>query len=135
VTGDGGTVDLVVVGAHLTGEPLNGQLTDLGAELVGPVRTAPCYRLVALPTEPPKPGLVRLAEGGSSIEGERWRLSTEAFGSFVAVVPAPLTIGTLALDGGASCLGFLCESYAAEGAPDITELGGWRAHRARDNAG
>jgi allophanate hydrolase len=125
------TVDLVVVGAHLSGEALNGQLTDRDAELLGPVATAACYRLFALPTDPPKPGLVRVAEGGGSVLGERWRLSFEAFGSFVAAVPSPLAIGTLLLQDGTWCLGFLAEAYACEGAPDITELGGWKAYRSR----
>lgn len=124
-----GYVDLVVVGAHLRGQPLNGQLTGLGATFVAEVWTAPAYRLVALPTDPPKPGLLRLAAGGASIEAERWRLTTEAFGAFVSAIPAPLTIGTLELDDGARCQGFLCESYAVESAPDITSFGGWRAYR------
>ena len=122
------TVDLVVVGAHLAGEPLNWQLTDRAGELVGPVRTAAAYRLVALDTVPPKPGLLRTGAGGASVEAERWRLTTEGFGDFVAQVPSPLAIGTLELDDGTTCLGFLCEGYAAEGATDITSFGGWRAY-------
>jgi allophanate hydrolase len=121
-------IELVVVGAHLTGEPLNGQLTGLGGELAGPVRTASSYRLFALLTEPPRPGLVRVGSGGASIEGERWRLPVEGFGAFVAAVPSPLTIGTLDLDDGTTCLGFLCESVAVDGCPDITSYGGWRSY-------
>jgi allophanate hydrolase len=121
--------DIVVVGAHLRGQPLNGQLTGLGATFVAEVRTAPAYKLAALPTEPPKPGLLRLAEGGASIVAERWRLTTEGFGAFVAAIPSPLTIGTLELDDGSRCQGFLCESYAVDAAPDITSFGGWRAYR------
>jgi allophanate hydrolase len=122
---------LAVVGAHLTGQPLNHQLTDRGAALVRTTTTASCYRLYALDTEPPKPGLVRVdpAEpGAGAIEVEVWDLDDAAFGSFVAAVPPPLCIGTVRLGDGSSAMGFLCEPLALVGAPDITASGGWRAH-------
>jgi allophanate hydrolase len=129
-----GWTDVVVVGAHLSGQPLNGQLTERGGHLVRAIDTAPVYRLVALPTEPPKPGLVRVASGGAAIATEVWRLPTDAFGSFVAGIPAPLGIGTIALADGSSAPGFLCESYAADAAPDITEHGGWLAYLRRSSS-
>ena len=120
---------LAVVGAHLSGEPLNHQLTDGGGELVRAARTAPVYRLHALPgTTPPKPGLVRVPEGGAAIEVEVWALSPAAFGTFVARVPAPLCIGSVELEDGSRVSGFLCEGHAAIGAPDISSHGGWRAY-------
>ena len=54
---------IAVVGAHLDGQPLNHQLTDRGATFVARTETAPIYRLYALPTDPPKPGLVRVVDG------------------------------------------------------------------------
>jgi allophanate hydrolase len=125
-------VHLAVVGAHLTGEPLNHQLLDLGATLVSATRTAPRYRLFALAnTAPAKPGLARSpANDGAAIEVEVWRLSPAAFGAFVAKVPAPLCIGTIELANGLGVSGFLCESYALASARDITSFGGWRAYRA-----
>jgi len=122
-------VALSVVGAHLSGQPLNRQLTSRGAQLVKTCRTANDYRLYALAhTTPPKPGLVR-APGlaGPGIETEVWRLSHEAFGEFVAEVPAPMGIGNVVLDDGTTVKGFLCEVAALEGAREITEFGGWRA--------
>jgi allophanate hydrolase len=119
---------LVVVGAHLRGQPLEHQLLDLGGRFLTAGRTAPCYRLFALPTEPPKPGLVRVEDGGASIEAEVWALPVAGFGAFVAAVPSPLAIGTVHLADGWSAPGFLCESVAAHTAPDITETGGWRAY-------
>lgn len=122
-------VDLSVVGAHLSGQPLNRQLTSRGARLVKTCRTATDYRLYALAnTAPPKPGLVR-APGfaGPGIETEVWRMSYTAFGEFVAEVPAPMGIGTVTLDDGATVKGFLCEVAALESAREITEFGGWRA--------
>jgi allophanate hydrolase len=118
---------LAVVGAHLTGEPLNGQLTDLGARLVRTCRTAPLYRLHALPdATPPKPGMVRVGEGGSAIEIEIWELPRAAFGAFFANVRPPLGIGTIEADDGEKVAGFLCEAYAVAGARDISSFGGWR---------
>ncbi|GGZ22461.1 amidase [Streptomyces olivaceoviridis] len=127
-------LDLFVAGAHLTGQPLNIQLVQAGGTLAGPARTATGYRLYALPTDPPKPGLVRVADGGTGqgpgggIEGEIWRLPAAGFGAFVAAVPAPMAIGTVELADGRRVSGFLVEPYAVRGAPDITRFGGWRAY-------
>jgi allophanate hydrolase len=127
------TVALAVAGAHLSGEPLNGQLVALGARLRETVRSASTYRLYALPdTTPAKPGLVGGAPAaGDGVELEIWELATEAFGRLVAAVPAPLSIGTITLADGRAVKGFLCESSAVAGAPDITAYGGWRAYRAQ----
>ena len=131
-----GCVKLAVVGAHLSGLPLNHQLTGRGARLIGPRRTAPLYRLYALPgTVPPKPGLVRTLNGsGSAIEVELWEIPEAAFGSFVAEVSPPLGIGTLVLDDGTAVKGFLAESYACTDAADISRFGGWRAYLAQQAA-
>jgi len=119
-------VKVAVVGAHLSGQPLNHQLTSRSATLVRTCRTAACYALYALPnTTPPKPGLLRVKEG-VAIEVEVWEMSVEAFGSFVAAIPPPLGIGTIQLKDGEGVKGFLCESYALEGARDISGFGGWR---------
>ncbi len=121
-------VRVAVVGAHLSGQPLNWQLTDRRARLIGAARTAPRYQLYALPgTSPPKPGLVQTGEGGASIELEIWEMSIEAFGSFVAAIPPPLVIGTIALEDGTLVKSFLCEALAVQGARNISHFGGWRA--------
>jgi allophanate hydrolase len=123
-------IHLAVVGAHLSGLPLNGQLLDLGAELVAPARTAADYRLYALPgTRPAKPGLVRdPGYEGPGLAVEIWALAPAAFARFVAAIPAPLGIGRIALDDGREVSGFLCESHAVSGAEEITGYGGWRAY-------
>ncbi len=122
-------VRVAVVGAHLSGMPLNHQLTSRGARLVRTARTAPHYRLYALAEQlPAKPGLVRVSREapGASIEVEIWELPAGAFGDFVAEIPAPLGIGTLTLEDGETVKGFLCEPYATAGREDITAMGGWR---------
>jgi allophanate hydrolase len=120
---------LAVVGAHLSGEPLNHQLTEAGATLVKTARTAPRYRLFALDTIPAKPGLVRDDGcGGSAVELEIWELSVEAFGSFVASIPPPLCVGSIELNDGEWVHGFLCENHAVIHARDISVFGGWRAY-------
>ncbi|MGW8886932.1 allophanate hydrolase [Streptomyces sp. NPDC055749] len=123
-------VRLAVVGAHLTGEPLNPQLLALGARLIRTTTTAPLYRLHALPTTPPKPGLEYVGEGGSPIETELWELPAEGLGHLTAALPHPMTLGCVDLTDGTSAAGFLCEPYAVREAKDITSYGGWRAYRA-----
>jgi allophanate hydrolase len=131
-----GEIPLAVVGAHLSGMPLNGELRAAGARLIERGATAPHYRLYALPgTRPPKPGLLRVKNGaGAAIEIEVWALSESAFGRFVAAVPPPLSIGTLELGGGRPVKGFLVEAEAIEGARDISSFGGWRAFMAQEKA-
>ncbi|MFC5803685.1 allophanate hydrolase [Streptomyces formicae] len=124
-------VSLAVVGAHLTGLPLNPQLLASGARMVRTTTTAAEYRMYALPTDPPKPGLVHVPEGGAAIEAELWELPPAGLGRLVAALPRPMTIGRLRLADGTTTAGFLCEPGALDGAPDITRFGGWRAYTNR----
>jgi allophanate hydrolase len=123
-------IDLFVAGAHLTGQPLNCQLVEAGGTLIASTATAPLYRLHALETTPPKPGLVRVSEGGVRIDGEVWRLPAAGFARFTAAVPAPMVIGKVTLADGAEISGFLVEPIAVEYAPDISRFGGWRSYLA-----
>ncbi|MES2723639.1 MAG: allophanate hydrolase, partial [Pseudomonadota bacterium] len=108
------TVKLAVVGAHLAGMPLHWQLTSREAKLVSRTKTAAAYKLFAMTnTTPFKPALIHVGEGGGAIEVEVYELAVEAFGSFVVEVPAPLAIGTVTLENGASVKGFV----AAAGFP------------------
>ena len=125
--------ELLVIGAHRRGQPLHHQLTALGARFVATVRTAPAYRMYALSTEPPKPGLVRVApgdDGGTGIEGEVYALPAAALGAFLAALPAPMTLGAVTLADGRTVVGFGCESAALAGAPDISHHGSWLAYLA-----
>jgi allophanate hydrolase len=127
-------VALVVFGAHMRGEPLNHQLVALGGAFAGEVATAPDYRMVALPTTPPKPGIVPAGIGrGGVLRGERWLLPPAGLGRFLAALPPPMALGRVALAGGESAVGFLCDPVVAAGAPDITALGSWRTHLARSS--
>jgi allophanate hydrolase len=124
-----GYIALAVCGAHMQGLPLNVHLRDRGAYFMQRTHTSPDYRLIALPGGPPhRPGLLRVASGGAAIEIELWGLPTEQLGSFVAGIPAPLGIGKVELQNGSVVPGFICEGYAAAGADDITQFGGWRAY-------
>jgi allophanate hydrolase len=125
----GERIAVAVCGAHLEGLPLNPQLTSRGATLIRRTRTAPLYRFYALPGGPPfRPGLIRVAAGGASIDVEVWAVPAEHFGSFVAGIPAPLGIGKVDLEDGERVCGFICEGHAAAGAEDITALGSWREY-------
>ncbi|MEO8598027.1 MAG: allophanate hydrolase [Candidatus Solibacter sp.] len=125
-----GCIPVAVVGAHLTGQPLNHELTSRRAHLIRSCRTSPQYRLYALDgTMPPKPGLVRDPRyKGPGIEVEVWAVPEHQFGSFVAGVPAPLGIGNAVLDDGSKVKSFICEPFAVAGATEITKFGGWRAY-------
>jgi allophanate hydrolase len=131
-----GWIALAVVGAHLTGMPLNRVVTELGGVFVRADRTAPDYAFYALAGGPPfRPGLIRVTEGsGASIELEVWALPPEGFGRFVDTIPPPLGIGTVRLADGTTVRGFICESAGIEGATDITGYGGWRAYLAARTA-
>ncbi|MBA4132010.1 MAG: allophanate hydrolase [Hyphomicrobium sp.] len=121
-------IEVAVVGAHLTGQPLNTQLIERNARLVRTTRTAPGYSFYALAnTTPAKPGLICDGKGSGNIELEIWEMDDAAFGSFVALIPPPLGIGSVKLADGSYVKGFLCESHALQGAEDITRHGGWRA--------
>ncbi|MCA3175962.1 MAG: allophanate hydrolase, partial [Burkholderiales bacterium] len=125
---DTGWVRVAVVGAHLSGMPLNWQLRQYGARLLQTTTTTEAYRLFALAnTQPPKPGLIRVAPGeGGRIALEIWELPVEHYGEFVALIPSPLGIGQIDTADGKQVQGFLCESQALDGAQDITYFGGWK---------
>ncbi len=126
-----GSVRLVVVGAHMDGLPLNGQLTERGARRVAVTQTAPVYRLYALPADGGvvRPGLIRVDDGsGAAIAAEVWELAPAALGELLTLIPAPLALGRVQLHDGQLVTGFVCEGYAAGGALDVTDHGGWRAY-------
>jgi allophanate hydrolase len=132
----GDEIAVAVVGAHLSGMALNGELKALGGRLLEQARTAPDYKLYALATTPPKPGMLRVEAGtGSSIELELWALSAGSFGKFVAAIPPPLSIGTIRLADGRGVKGFIVEPAAVNGARDISAFSGWRAFVADAAAG
>ncbi len=125
------SVKLAVVGAHLSGMPLNVQLLDRGCRLIGETQTAPAYRLVDLDnTTPKKPGLFRVDEGGVSITVEVYEMPLAQLGSFLALIPHPLGLGKVELLSGEWVSGFICEPIGEVGARDISEFGGWKKYLA-----
>ncbi|MHA7240435.1 allophanate hydrolase [Arthrobacter sp. TMS1-12-1] len=127
-------VPLVVVGAHRRGQVLAPQLEELGAFWDGPVRTAARYRMVALDTHPPKPGVYR-SHNGAELVGERWILSEAALGRFLAVLPEPMLLGSVHLTDGTTAVGFACDAVAAAEGRDITQHGDWIAAMAARPSG
>ncbi|MFJ8600190.1 allophanate hydrolase [Streptomyces shenzhenensis] len=117
--------ELVVLGAHRTGQPLNHQLTDAGARFLGTVRTAPVYRMARLDTTPPKPAIWKAATGGAAITGELWALTPDGLLDFLGRLAAPMAITPVTLSDGREVLGFTCEPGALETAEDITAHGDW----------
>lgn len=130
------TTALLVVGAHLRGQPLAWQLDDRGARWCGPVRTAPQYRLARLNTDPPKPGLARVAPGdGAAIHGELWLIGTAMLGDFLAALPAPMSLGRATLADGSEVVGFGCTAEAWDAGQDITHHGDWPGYLRRVGRG
>jgi allophanate hydrolase len=123
-----GEIAIAVVGAHLTGMPLNGELKSFGARFLERTTTTADYRLFLLAgTTPAKPGLLRVgADAGVAVDVEIWTMPAEQFGRFVASIPAPLSIGTLTITDGRDVKGFLVEAEATRDARDISAFGGWR---------
>ena len=129
-------IAIAVVGAHLSGMVLNGELKALGGRLLEATVTAPDYRLYALDTSPPKPGMLRVEAGtGAAIALEIWALSAASFGRFIAAIPPPLSIGTVRLNDGRGVKGFIVEAADLDGAREISAFGGWRAFVAEAAAG
>ncbi|TMV83742.1 hypothetical protein FGG78_22400 [Thioclava sp. BHET1] len=119
---------IAAVGAHMRDLPLNGELSSRGGRFLEESETAPLYRFYALAGGPPvRPGLLRVTSGGGAVRLELWALPRREVGDFLAGIPSPLGLGTLLLADGRKVTGFLVESWATEGARDITALGGWRA--------
>ncbi|KEQ90476.1 hypothetical protein AUEXF2481DRAFT_9383 [Aureobasidium subglaciale EXF-2481] len=125
-------MEVAVVGTHLSGFPLNQDITCLNATFKQSTTTSPNYRLFELQgTIPAKPGLMRVSDGGARIEIEIWAVPIAAIGTFLSTVPSPLGLGTIEIYGGRWVKGFICEPYGLEGAKDITEYGGWRKFKER----
>jgi allophanate hydrolase len=118
---------LFAIGAHMAGLPLNRQLLGHGGRFLRAGRTAPAYRLYDLGN---RPGMLHVAAGGAMIAGEVWAVPAASIGPFLAEIPPPLGFGQVALEDGHRILGFLAEAEGVASAPDITGLGGWRAHLA-----
>ncbi|SFH35471.1 allophanate hydrolase [Nitrosospira sp. Nsp14] len=130
-----GWIKVVVCGAHMSGLPLNGELTGHGGRWVATTTTSSDYKLYALPGGPPhRPGLVHVetSEQGTAIDVEVWEMPENEFGSLVARIPVPLGIGTITLGSGENVQGFLCEHYAIAQAEDISRYGGWRGYLRRE---
>jgi allophanate hydrolase len=120
------TIDLAVFGAHLTGGALNPQLRSLGGRFSRSCRTAARYRMVALPGKILRPGLIDIGDGGRVIRGEIWSLPAASLAAFLATIGPPLGLGTVRLEHGETCLGFICEGGAlVEGAADVSAYGFW----------
>jgi hypothetical protein len=130
------TIEIAVCGAHMSGLPLNSQLTELDATFVKAAYTAKGYRLFNVPDKvPPRPGMVRDRKGDGAIEVEVWSMPLQNFGAFMVQIASPLCIGTVFLEDWDPVYGFLCEGDALEGAEEITAYGGWRSYQASKRKG
>ncbi|MDU0353948.1 allophanate hydrolase [Paraglaciecola aquimarina] len=123
-----GYIDVVVAGAHLSGMPLNWQLTERGAIFKSINKTSANYQMYAVTGAVERPALIRTSDNGCAFEVEVWSMPISEFGSFVQGIAAPLGIGQVELETGDILTGFIAEGYAAEIGTDISEFGGWRGY-------
>ncbi len=124
-----GSHRIAVVGAHLSGMPLNIQLQQVGARLAAVTTTSANYELYHLPdTTPPKPGMVRVSEGGQHIALEVYDVPAWAVSGFLLKIPSPLGLGKVELVDGQWVTGFVCEPLGIVGAKNVSAYGGWRAY-------
>jgi len=122
-------LEIVLFGAHMRGLPLNAEVARLGGRFAAEVRTAPFYRMVALPGTPERPGVIPTA-AGARLAGEAWLVPAASVAALLAAIPAPLALGRLRLEDGREAVGFLCTEAEPAAAEDITHFGGWRAYLA-----
>jgi allophanate hydrolase len=133
-TRDADVIEVALFGAHMRGLPLNRDVIALGGKYVRTLATGASYRCFLLPGAVPRPGVLRVDKGGTSIEAEIWSMPPDGFGRFVASIPPPLGFGTVILSDESQIKGFLVEAAATAGARDITHFGGWRAFLAESAA-
>lgn len=116
-----------VCGAHMSGLPLNWQLTELNATLIKKTQTKKGYRLFVLENKDPiRPGMIYDSSSSSQIELEVWSMRVENFGKFMKQIASPLGIGSVFLDDDTYVYGFLCEADFLKDAKEISELKSWR---------
>lgn len=121
--------EIAVCGAHMSGMPLNHQLTSRNGRFLRTVASADAYKFYALAGDgPARPGMVRVESGGSAVKMEIWALPKSEVGSFIEGIPSPLGIGTVILENGEAVKGFICEAFGADGAVDISDIGDWRVY-------
>ncbi|KAJ0156415.1 4'-demethylrebeccamycin synthase [Fusarium oxysporum f. sp. albedinis] len=126
-------IPIAVVGAHLTGFPLNKDVVTRGGRFLGVTKTSSSYRLYSLniAAGPKKPGLKRVpTDEGAEIEVEVWNLPKTSLASFMLTITPPLAIGSIELKDGSWVKGFVCEPCGFDEAVDITSHGGWRVYHA-----
>lgn len=123
---------LLAVGAHMRGLPLEKDLLARGACFEEAVQTAARYQLVAMPGQPPRPGMLP-ADGGTgvAVEGELWRISPAGLGDLLTTLPPALSLGEVTLADGRKVIGFRADSVLAGQTEDISAYGGWRHYLAR----
>jgi hypothetical protein len=116
--------ELAVNGTLMRGLELNDNLQRVGAIFVRETVTAPIYRLWSIDDR--HPAMIRVSEGGKSIDLEIWSLPLAGLAQILQQEPAGLCIGKIKLADNSEVLGVLGEPFLCEGQPEITNFGGWR---------
>ena len=123
-----GTASLVLVGAHMSGLPLNGLVSGRGGRLLRKTRTDSGYCMKRVPGGAvARPGLVAGEGPADGFAVEVWELPLQTLGALAAELSAPLRFGQVRLADGTMVLGYLGDDVALASAEDVSGFGGWRA--------
>jgi allophanate hydrolase len=123
------TASIALVGAHLSGLPLNSLVSGRGGRLLRRAQTDAGYRMMRVPgSGVARPGLIAGDGPAEGFSVEIWEVPLQTLGSLAAELTAPLHFGRLRLSDGTTVLSYLGDDTALAGAQDISEYGGWRAY-------
>lgn len=120
------TTLLAVNGTLMRGLELNGNMLAAQGVFVREDQTDAHYRIWSINDR--HPGMIRVAEGGTSVALEIWALPLVSFAGLLLSEPAGLAIGKVTLRDGSHVLGVLAEPWLVENQKDITAHGSWRAY-------
>ncbi len=124
------TASIALVGAHLSGLPLNSLVSGRGGRLLRRARTDAGYRMMRVPGPGvPRPGLITGNGPADGFAIEIWEVPLQTLGALAAELGPPLRFGRLRLSDGTTVLSYLGDDVALAGAQDISEYGGWRAYQ------
>ncbi|MGD1861139.1 MAG: gamma-glutamylcyclotransferase [Leptolyngbyaceae cyanobacterium] len=127
------TRTVFICGSALRGQPDHGNLQ--GATFVKETQTAPKYRLHAV-KDGWHPGIYETAADGIAIPGELYQMSVEQYDHLVSTEPPNMYPAEVTLQDGGTAIAMLYpqQLIAEQGWPDISDIGGWAAYKAQQQA-
>ena len=121
-----------ICGSALRGQPDHQNLTN--AKFIKAAQTEQQYRLHAAENGW-HPAIYATETNGISIPGEIYEMTTEEYEYLLANEPPHMYPDTVNLEGGETAIAMLYPKELVEkhNWPDISDLGGWAAYKAKNN--